>query len=110
MINDDVAGITADRIAVRAPKGIPAKMVATYLERCIHAVPTARTALEAGDFAQIRVWAHRLKGSGGGYGVPALTEYAALLEKAAIQGDETGVGDQLGILETYLRRLDIQPD
>jgi len=40
-------------------------------------------ALRAADFEKLRVAAHQLKGSGGGYGYPVLTENAAVLEKHA---------------------------
>ncbi len=40
-------------------------------------------AVRAADFDALRVAAHQLKGSGGGYGYPILTERAAQLERHA---------------------------
>ncbi len=40
-------------------------------------------ALRQSDFERLRVAAHQLKGSGGGYGYPVLTERAAELETLA---------------------------
>ncbi len=40
-------------------------------------------AVETRDFESLRVAAHQLKGSGGGYGYPQLTEQAADLERRA---------------------------
>lgn len=40
-------------------------------------------AMSAADFESLRVAAHQLKGSGGGYGYPILTERAASLERQA---------------------------
>jgi len=37
----------------------------------------------AGDYAALGRLAHQLKGAGGGYGYPAITEAAAVLERAA---------------------------
>ena len=41
------------------------------------------TAARNGDFEALRTSAHQLKGSGGGYGYPALTDHAAALERQA---------------------------
>ena len=41
------------------------------------------TAIDRTDFDALRVAAHQLKGSGGGYGYPALSERAAALERHA---------------------------
>lgn len=40
-------------------------------------------AVRAADFEMLRVAAHQLKGSGGGYGYPILTDRAANLERRA---------------------------
>lgn len=40
-------------------------------------------ALNSSDFEDLRIAAHQLKGSGGGYGYPILTERAAELERHA---------------------------
>src|SRR3990172_9340456 len=40
-------------------------------------------AIRAADFDALRVAAHQLKGTGGGYGYPVLTERAAQLERHA---------------------------
>jgi HPt (histidine-containing phosphotransfer) domain-containing protein len=40
-------------------------------------------ALRARDFESLRILAHQLKGSAGGYGYPTVTEHAAELEKHA---------------------------
>ena len=42
-------------------------------------------AILAGDFEALSTAAHQLKGSGGGYGYPILTERAARLEQCARQ-------------------------
>lgn len=41
-------------------------------------------AMKASDFDGVRRCAHQLKGSGGGYGYPALTELAARIEQDAL--------------------------
>ena len=46
-------------------------------------VSAMETAARDGDFEALRASAHQLKGSGGGYGYPILTERAAVLEQEA---------------------------
>ncbi len=44
---------------------------------------TMEDAIREGDFEALRMAAHQLKGSGGGYGYPLLSEQAAELERRA---------------------------
>lgn len=44
-----------------------------------------QAALNKADFDALKTSAHQLKGSGGGYGYPVLTEHAAALERHAAQ-------------------------
>ncbi len=46
-------------------------------------IDTMENAIRGSDFESLRVAAHQLKGSGGGYGYPILTERAAELERSA---------------------------
>lgn len=58
--------------------------------------------LAQSDFVQIRRLGHRLKGSGGSFGFPALTTIGARLEKAARAEDADLCGDALDELGRYL--------
>lgn len=49
------------------------------------------TRLEDGDLEKLRTLAHQLKGAGGGYGFPQVTELAAELEQALKQGMDVAV-------------------
>jgi HPt (histidine-containing phosphotransfer) domain-containing protein len=46
-----------------------------------------REALAHNAFDELRRSAHQLKGAGGGYGYPSITEVARSLETAALGGD-----------------------
>jgi HPt (histidine-containing phosphotransfer) domain-containing protein len=51
---------------------------------------------EAGDLEGLRTLAHQLKGAGGGYGFPQLTDAAGELERALVEGaDEPRIKDRL---------------
>jgi len=60
-----------------------ADIVAQFVEGLKARLKQMENALRAADFDTLRVAAHQLKGSGGGYGYPMLTERAAELETQA---------------------------
>ncbi len=97
----------AEKILVQAPRGIPARMVQEYVDRCLRALPGTKTALDQFDYSHMRVFGHRLRGSGGGYGLPVLTEIGSVLEEAALRGDTAELQAQVAALEAYLSRLEI---
>lgn len=99
-----------ERISVHAPKGLPPAMLTAYVNRCLASLPVAQAALERLDYGHVRVFGHHLKGSGGAYGMPALTEIGLLIEGAAQRSDPGKLRCHLGALKTYLGRLDILSD
>ena len=58
-------------------------IVVQFVEGLSKRMTTMEGALRQADFEALRAAAHQLKGSGGGYGYPVLTEVAAELEKRA---------------------------
>ena len=66
--------------------------------------------LAARSFAELQTLAHQLKGAGGGYGFPIITEVAAALERALKSGEaEPVVKDRAGELCATLRAVRV-PD
>jgi histidine phosphotransfer protein HptB len=62
--------------------------------------------LEAGALRELQTLAHQLKGAGGGYGFPQITELAASLESALKQGaDDVVVKDRANALCAMLRAV-----
>ena len=98
-----------EKIPLTAPPGLPARMVTDYVNRCLSAVPDIRTALDRCDGGNLRVFGHRLRGSGAAYGIPALTEIGSSMEEAASRGDIAELRRQVAALESYLSRLEILP-
>lgn len=64
-------------------------------------VSAMETAACDGDFEALRTAAHQLKGSGGGYGYPILTERAGVLEREA----KAQAAEQCQVIVEELRRL-----
>ena len=63
-------------------------------------------AAHAGRREELQRLAHRLKGAGGSYGYPSLTEAARKLEEAARTGDVEGAGIALGRLIDLSRAVE----
>lgn len=60
-----------------------ADIVQEFVNGLSERLRTMEAAVGRTDFDALRVAAHQLKGSGGGYGYPALSERAAVLERHA---------------------------
>lgn len=60
-----------------------ADIVVQFVENLSQRITTLEKAIDAADFEALRIAAHQLKGSGGGYGYPTLSDQAAKLEREA---------------------------
>jgi HPt (histidine-containing phosphotransfer) domain-containing protein len=65
-------------------------------------------AIRQADFDALRIAAHQLKGSGGGYGYPILTERAGQLEKYARNQALDQCADALAELQEICRRVVVE--
>jgi HPt (histidine-containing phosphotransfer) domain-containing protein len=61
-------------------------LVGEFVGRLSDRVKELEEAIRGADFESLRVAAHQLKGSGGGYGYPIITDRAGQLEQLAIRG------------------------
>ncbi|MFN0243086.1 MAG: ATP-binding protein [Planctomycetota bacterium] len=68
-------------------------------------VRAMRNAFESADWPRVATLAHRLKGTAGSYGFPALTERAAILERSARAREITLVSQELGSLAKLCAEL-----
>ncbi len=64
--------------------------------------------LEKGDFQESKRLAHSMKGSGGGYGFDEITEFGAVMEKAAKEEDKSVILANLEKLSVYLKTVRIE--
>jgi HPt (histidine-containing phosphotransfer) domain-containing protein len=75
------------------------------------AMPERRDGLigahRSGEYDLLRTRAHQLKGAGGGFGFPQLTELAAALEKACIAQEPVGIVDALERVVGYLNQITV---
>ena len=84
-----------------------APLVPEFLEHRRAEVAMFRDALEARDFSRIQSTAHKLKGTGRGYGFPAMSRLGAELEIAAHQQDVNRMSQLIAELDFYLGRVRI---
>lgn len=97
----------SDKIIIAVDAQIAA-LVPRFLDNRAADVGRIRAALATGDFESIRVAAHGMKGSGGGYGFPEISRLGAAMEKAARQGDAAAIESLAANLDKYLRRIDVK--
>jgi PAS domain S-box-containing protein len=92
--------VARDRIA-RAAKRL-ADQIPAYLDHCRSDVALMLAALDRADFAAVIILGHNLRGSGGGFGLQALTDFGACIEQSASEADAPRTRGWLGQLSTYL--------
>jgi CheY-like chemotaxis protein len=83
-------------------------VVPAYLAKRRADIALYRDALAASDFESIKKLAHKMKGTGSGYGFPALTDFGAALEKSAIACDALRLAESLAELAVYLESIELQ--
>lgn len=79
-----------------------------FLARQERALKGLEAAVRKRDFARVRSMGHDLKGSGGAYGLDALSRLGTQLEVAADAADVDGIGRLLQQLEERLSRVELR--
>lgn len=80
-----------------------------YLENRRQDPGKIRAALAAQDFTQLRQLGHNLKGSGGAYGLPPISEFGAEIEQAALAKEAGRIQAAVDALEAFLTRVRLTP-
>ena len=95
-----------DRIAVTIDPDLAA-LVPGFLNNRRRDVDKLTTLLEAGNFTDIRMIGHSMKGAGGGYGFDPITDIGAAIERAALAADSKVIQAGIEQLADYLARVDV---
>jgi signal transduction histidine kinase/DNA-binding response OmpR family regulator len=77
-------------------------LVPQYLASKHKQIEEARESLNSRDFEPIRRFGHNLRGTGRGYGFPAIEELGREIEKAAAEADVDRVAKQLEALHRFV--------
>ena len=95
-----------DRIPVVIDPDL-ADLVPGFLNNRRRDVEKLRAQLEGGNFADIRMIGHSMKGAGGGYGFDPITDIGAAIERAALAADSATMEQCIAQLADYLSRIDV---
>ena len=82
-----------------------ADLVCQFVDGLSERLETMLQAIHTQDFEQLLTAAHQLKGSGGGYGYPVLTQLAAELEQKARANSLEGCQAALAEIERTCARV-----
>ena len=82
-----------------------AELIPGYLANRREDLLAIDSCLKADDFETIRRLAHRMKGSGGGYGFHGISAIGGLMEAGATAADPLVIKTQLAALTDYLERV-----
>ncbi len=94
---------------VAMPRALQARLlgyIPTYLRECRENVIKMLDALDRSDFETVRFLAHNMKGSGGGFGFPIITDINSALVTVAKTSDNAVSRQWVGELSSYLSSLD----
>ncbi len=80
-----------------------AHLIPGYLTDSITEVDGATTHLQRGDFEALRALGHRLRGTGGTFGYPWISDQAEVLVQAAVAGDRRRAQQALRCLASVFR-------
>jgi PAS domain S-box-containing protein len=108
-IRDHASEKTPEAPGLPAPKASStratqrlAEQTPAYLENCRRDVVSMLAALDRADFEAVIILGHNLRGSGGGFGLQAITDFGAGIELSAGDADDGGTRRWLGELTAYL--------
>ena len=95
-----------EKIRVEISKDLEV-LIPRYLDRRHKEIVTFRAQLAAADFEALRIGGHSLKGSGGGYGFPLLTQIGSTIEVAAKDKDTAVIEAALTEYADYIQRVEV---
>ena len=84
-----------------------ADLVPGFLNNRRRDVDKLTALLASGQFADIRMIGHSMKGAGGGYGFDQITDIGDALERAALAADSKIIQAGIEQLADYLARVDV---
>jgi len=98
---------TAEPASVPVDSGV-AELVPGFLANRRKDVGAITASVEQGDYENVRILGHNMKGSGGGYGFARITEIGALLEGAAARKANSEIRAHCAELDRYLKHLHVK--
>ncbi len=78
-----------------------------YLAKRLEDIRTITSLLKSKDFSEVQALAHKMKGSGGGYGLDFISEVGVNVEIHAKASEVDPILEWLARLKDYVERLEI---
>lgn len=85
-----------------------AEILPAYLQHRREELARLPALLQAGSFGEVQAIGHKLRGSGGGYGLDLLTEIGGRMENAAKAKDGAALAAQVAELKEFLESVEIE--
>lgn len=82
-------------------------IIPEFLEKRMRDCELIRNLLAEGNFDEIRIIGHRLKGTGGSYGFDEVSEIGERMELASLVADERVILDEVQQLYDYINQVKI---
>lgn len=95
------------KIIIKVDAGL-AGLIPGYLQNRRDDLARIPALIIAGDFDALKGIGHKMRGSGGGYGLDLLTEIGRRIETSALAGDKDALTAQAGELKDFLESVEIQ--
>src|SRR5260370_25895231 len=83
-------------------------IVPGYLQKRRKDVGVLKEALANSDLPTLRTLGHQMMGTGGGYGLPVITELGGRIERGALDKDVEGLKKAVADLDRYLDEVRVQ--
>ncbi len=100
-----IQSVPAGSVGLEALEAETHALVPAYLENRCAELTILESALASGTFETLQTLGHNLRGSGGSYGFPLLTEIGEKIERAAKASDATTLALELHRLREHLTDL-----
>lgn len=82
-------------------------LLESYVGSVKEKIEACRSAKESGNYADLKVLTHQIKGSGTGYGFPEVSRLAGDAEADYIEGNHEEANNRLELLISYLSRIEL---
>ena len=83
------------------------KLLTKFLAQTREDIKSMLAGLEQGDYESIRIFGHRMKGTGGSIGLGAITDLGRSLDQAAKDQNSEDIRMLLGEFSTHLECLEV---
>lgn len=82
-------------------------LIPGFLKNRAKELDTLRSAINAGDYEQLKQIGHRMKGVGNSYGFEPISDFGKIIEDSAKQPDGAAIDDCIGAYADYLAKVQI---